>query len=92
MKTFDIRTDISGSRMVIYPGGTLAKREMLATQRPRQYYDPPYIDVRKAGVNDRGCDTAELVRNGQVRKRVHLWVLDPHGGQCEQLINLMKEL
>lgn len=86
MKQFDIRTDISGSRMVIYPAGTLAKRNTGA------HVDAPYIDVRKAGVNDTGCDTAELVRDGQVRKRVHLWALDPHGGQCEQLINLMKEL
>lgn len=92
MKTFDICKDVSGSRIVIYPGGTRAKRESLAKQCPRHYYDPPYIDVRKAGPNDTGCDTAELVRGGQVCKRVYLWANDPNDGQCKQLINLMKEL
>ena len=88
MKQFDIRKDISGSRMVIYPGGALAK----AAQHPRHYFDSPYIDVRNIASLSYPYDTAELVVNGHVQKRLYLWANDPLGGQCKQLVNLMKEL
>lgn len=89
MKQFDIRTDISGCRMVIYPGGTLAKRNTGA------YVDAPYIEVQRCGPND---DYVKLVRAGHVRKRVYLYNdRDPIAGgprdhNVQKLIDLMKEL
>lgn len=89
MKQFDIRTDISGSRMVIYPAGTLAKRATGA------YVDAPYIEVQKRG---RQWDHVELVRAGHVQKRASILTWnDPVEGtpRChnlQELIDLMKEL
>lgn len=89
MKQFDIRTDISGSRMVIYPAGTLAKRNTGA------YVDAPYIEVQKRGTQ---WDYVELVRAGHVQKRASILTWnDPVEGtpRChnlQELIDLMKEL
>lgn len=85
MKTFDIRTDISGSRMVIYPGGTLAKRATGA------YVDAPYIDVQP---HSHFTDRFELVRAGHVRKRGLLPMRHQHDLDFshEVILNLMKEL
>lgn len=85
MKQFDIRTDISGSRMVIYPAGTLAKRNTGA------YVDAPYIDVQH---HSYFRDRYELVRGGRVLKRGALPFRHPQelDETLFRLINLMKEL
>lgn len=85
MKQFDIRTDISGSRMVIYPAGTLAKRNTGA------YVDAPYIEVQKRGTQ---WDYVELVRAGRVVKRGALPFRNPHDldETLSRLVDLMKEL
>ena len=85
MKQFDIRTDISGSRMVIYPAGTLAKRNTGA------YVDAPYIDVQH---HSHFMDRYELVRAGRVVKRGALPFRNPHDldETLSRLVDLMKEL
>lgn len=89
MKQFDIQHHSSGSRLVIYPAGTLAKRATGA------YVDAPYIEVQKRGAH---WDHVELVRNGHVQKRASILTWnDPVDGthRChnlQELVDLMKEL
>lgn len=79
MKTFDVLTTIAGSKLVVYPGGHLARN-------PNNYhYDPAYIDVREVSA---AHDRIEVVCGGHVTQ--HVTVLRKQAP--ETIIEMMKEL
>lgn len=85
MRQFDFCYGISGSRVVIYPAGTLARREQ------GHYVDAPYLDIQ---TRTHFSDYFELVRRGRVVKRGVLPFRHPHDldDSIKQLLALMQEL
>lgn len=85
MKRFDFCYSTSGSRVVIYPAGTLAKREK------GHYVDAPYLDIQTYTCTS---DYFELVRRGHVVKRGVLPFRHPHDldDSIKQIFALMQEI
>lgn len=85
MKQFDFWYGTTGSRVVIYPAGTLARREQ------GHYVDAPYLDIQTRTLFS---DYFELVRRGHVVKRGVLSFRHAHDldDTIKQILALMQEL
>lgn len=79
MKTFDVLTTIAGSKLVVYPGGHMART------MDNYHYDPAYIDVREVSA---AHDRVEVVCGGHVVR--HTTVLRRQAP--EKIIEMMKGL
>jgi hypothetical protein len=83
MKSFDIVIGDHGTRMIVYPAGTLERRRLGC------YTDAPYLWVRRFNDN---IDSYELVLRGHVHVSGHIQTNNPANPPMGQVLDLMQQL